>query len=1091
MVRNIKYRNFDLQIEKSGDDYIAEIIASPAGEAEAHFKNPFSEQELLNFFAVVGELKQNTREHQLKAAELAEDFGNRLFKAVFNGAVRGTFRSSLDIARLEGAGLCIRLRLDEVPELAVMPWEYLYYPSLGNFLTLSPKTSIIRYPELAQPVRTLTVTTPPLNVLVMISSPWDYKQLDCEQEWTNLQEAFQQLQQQGLVTLDLLEKATLDELQQKLSQKEYHIFHYVGHGTFDKQSQQGMLILENDSEQGQPVDGQSLGTILYGHHTLRLAFLNACKGGQSSRQSPFSGVAQRLAQQGVPAVIAMQFPVRDEIAITFSESFYDFLTEGMPIDAALAEARKSIYTRGGQGEWGTPVIYTRSSENSIVNFPQNNDKVKLSSVVDTPPEPVVVKPDDRKIVKSRRAVLTGAILFVLILISFYVISNFFIPVPISPTTIAVLPFSVQGSDDFVCLDKGMVRLLSTNLDHAGELRCADPRAVLSLTMQSDVDNMLEKAGNIAERLGAGLFVLGNIIELRGDLDIAASLYEYKNKKVTLLTREVVRGNSNQFFPLFDKLTRALLVRLNVVNTNRIKQEAIGTTTSLPALKAYLKGEDEFLAGRFTSASQLFQNAVQVDSIFALAHYRLSITARWLRKFDLAREAAEAAVRHKERLSEHDQDLLNAYLATRRGETSKAIQLYRNLVNTHKEDVEAWWNLAEIEFHFGPLEGRSIVKSRDEWQQVLAIEPDNIFARLHLACIAGIEKNWVEFDSLTNIKIEHHEYSEVKLTIRALRSFMLEDSIKQKKILSKLNNASDLTLLMTTWNLSVYLQNIEAAEKVALLLKTKPRIEKIQTIGHIVIACLKLSRGQWQEAEAELIAAEALDYPLALEFRALLSVMPFLKISHDKLLELEKKLGQVKLKPATEIKPAGPHFTSLDRIHKPIKDYLLGLLNARLGNYDKALKYAKTLEKNNDSDEAGTLSRSFAQGLRANIASGKDETTKALAELEKIKMTAPYELMLESPFHSQALARFQKAFLMDELGRNGDALRWYHSFAEHSIYNLIYLAPSHFQRARLYRQLEQNEQATVHYNRFIELWQSCDPELKMMLEHAEQWLAQTM
>jgi hypothetical protein len=51
-------------------------------------------------------------------------------------------------------------------------------------------------------------------------------------------------------------------------------------------------------------------------------------------------------QQGVPAVIAMQFEITDEAAITFAEEFYSATADGYPVDAALAAARKAIFAAG-------------------------------------------------------------------------------------------------------------------------------------------------------------------------------------------------------------------------------------------------------------------------------------------------------------------------------------------------------------------------------------------------------------------------------------------------------------------------------------------------------------------------------------------------------------------------------------------------------------------------------------------------------------------------------------------------------------------------------------------------------------------------
>jgi hypothetical protein len=79
-------------------------------------------------------------------------------------------------------------------------------------------------------------------------------------------------------------------------------------------------------------------------------------------------VAQSLMQQGIPAVVAMQFEVTDEAAIAFAQRFYEVLAAGHLVDTAVAEARKAIFGQGHEVEWGTPVLYLRSSEGHIFDL---------------------------------------------------------------------------------------------------------------------------------------------------------------------------------------------------------------------------------------------------------------------------------------------------------------------------------------------------------------------------------------------------------------------------------------------------------------------------------------------------------------------------------------------------------------------------------------------------------------------------------------------------------------------------------------------------------------------------------------------------
>jgi hypothetical protein len=70
-------------------------------------------------------------------------------------------------------------------------------------------------------------------------------------------------------------------------------------------------------------------------------------------------------QQGIPAVIAMQFEITDQAAITLAREFYGAVADGYPVDAAMAEARKAIFATGNDVEWGTPVLYLRAPDGRI------------------------------------------------------------------------------------------------------------------------------------------------------------------------------------------------------------------------------------------------------------------------------------------------------------------------------------------------------------------------------------------------------------------------------------------------------------------------------------------------------------------------------------------------------------------------------------------------------------------------------------------------------------------------------------------------------------------------------------------------------
>ena len=91
---------------------------------------------------------------------------------------------------------------------------------------------------------------------------------------------------------------------------------------------------------------------------------------------------------------------------------------------------------------------------------------------------------------------------------------------------------MRGNREYTYLAEGLVDLLSTTLDGAGEVRTVDPRALLGYIAREHEQTATDRTRfdpargcAIAERFGAGSFVLGSVIEAGGRLRICATLYD--------------------------------------------------------------------------------------------------------------------------------------------------------------------------------------------------------------------------------------------------------------------------------------------------------------------------------------------------------------------------------------------------------------------------------------------------------------------------------------------------------------------------------------------------------------------------------------
>ena len=201
------YENFDLVIERTGESFSARVLNSPCGQATIDFEKPFEPLELEVFILRMGRPQRGMRRIDSIEMEAIKVFGTRLFQTVFSGDVYACYLRSIDTALSQNKGLRIRLRIN-VPEFHNLPWEYLYNPQFGQFLTLSKDTPLVRYVELPYTTQSLPFSTP-MKILVMISSPDGYPPINVDEEWRRLNVALQPLIDDGLVMLDRLPQPTL------------------------------------------------------------------------------------------------------------------------------------------------------------------------------------------------------------------------------------------------------------------------------------------------------------------------------------------------------------------------------------------------------------------------------------------------------------------------------------------------------------------------------------------------------------------------------------------------------------------------------------------------------------------------------------------------------------------------------------------------------------------------------------------------------------------------------------------------------------------------------------------------------------------
>ena len=352
-------------------------LSSPTVEAKESIQLPFAPSEAST---IHHSMQRGSTSYEVRGRYL-QQVGRKLFEALFAGQVGAQFTRSLDkVSAAPNSGLRIRLRIDPQLEASSFPWEAMWSPDLTKHLNLSPRTPIVRHVELPVSREPLRVALP-LKILVIVSAPHDVPLLDGDSEWNKLDTALEELQNRGLVKLDRLRTADIGQLDSAVADIQPHVVHFIGHGEIDEMDATPCLLFEAINGDSVKVYGEELTVVFQECESLRLVVLNSCLGGApSGNDLHASSMASTLIRGGLPAVVAMQDVVSDPSATAFAEAFYQALSQGEPVEAAVAAGRRRIFVRTSKIEWFIPSVFLRAREAGLVFLPE--DTVADSSDID-------------------------------------------------------------------------------------------------------------------------------------------------------------------------------------------------------------------------------------------------------------------------------------------------------------------------------------------------------------------------------------------------------------------------------------------------------------------------------------------------------------------------------------------------------------------------------------------------------------------------------------------------------------------------------------------------------------------------------------
>jgi tetratricopeptide (TPR) repeat protein len=493
-----------------------------------------------------------------------------------------------------------------------------------------------------------------------------------------------------------------------------------------------------------------------------------------------------------------------------------------------------------------------------------------------------------------------------------------------------------------------------------------------------------------------------------------------------------------------------------------------TTTSLPALKAYLAGEREYRTAKWSDAVRHYQRAVEADSNFASAWFRLSSACGWWEHcpFELGEGSFRRVLELADQLPDREARRIRAIKML-------DIEALERLTTMYPDDIEAWVALGEAYYHVGGVILRSSDAYRGAFDRSVRLYPYYGEGYVHL-----IEDAFLRLDSLDAQRL-----------------------IDGNVALGAAQSCSDQLSYDLVWGTAA------ARERaVALLDSVEPMNCVVQ--APLAVPPPALDRLARIYAAVGDTATQANDRTFAL-WRLLQ-----LRAPNGQITAARRALAAMAGTPVTGISAARwgimlhlsgfPDSAAARRAARviatgagPTDNFWLGALAIDEGRWADVDKVRRALERQAQRLDAAdsqpirhirAYSAAYAAALEAygNLVRGDlsrlPEFESALARLPALLPLAPTILDHEQP---QQYLRYRVGKLLFDEGRTHDAERYFRSFQP---YDYFYTTPAELYLGRIAEAHDRPEEAAAHYGRFVRWWRHADEPLRPQWEEARQALS---
>ncbi|MBU8933334.1 MAG: protein kinase [candidate division Zixibacteria bacterium] len=196
------------------------------------------------------------------------------------------------------------------------------------------------------------------------------------------------------------------------------------------------------------------------------------------------------------------------------------------------------------------------------------------------------------------------------------------------------------------------------------------------------------ASQIAKKAKATWMLQGSILRMEPKIELTAHLVEVSTGNA-VASQRITGEQGETIFTVVDKLTVDLRDDLSLPDEARAELDrpvADVTTRSPEAYRYYLEGVDYGYKHYFSEARQSLKKAVELDSTFAMAYFRLA----GLSSGAELKEYRRMAMKYSEKASHKERSYILCYEVFYSGEHLRALKMLEEIIDRYPDDKEAYY-----------------------------------------------------------------------------------------------------------------------------------------------------------------------------------------------------------------------------------------------------------------------------------------------------------------------------------------------------------------------------------------------------------------